>query len=72
MELHKGDVLRVPVATDGMPAAVRVYSLVIDDVHETTEGRVYVLRDQSGPAVCIREARLRWLEHRFERALQGA
>ena len=72
MQLDKGDVLRVPVAIDGQTTAVRVYSLVIDDIRQTAEGRVYVLRARSGLAVCVREARLHWLQHRFERALQGA
>ena len=71
MQLEIGDVLRVPIVTHGQPATMHVFSLVIDNVCQTAEGRVHLLRDRSGPAVCVREARLRWLQCRFERVLQG-
>jgi len=72
VQLDKGDVFQVPVLTGCRAGAVRVHALVIDDVHQTDDGRIYCFRDHTGPAICIREARLRWLQHRFEQALQGA
>ena len=71
VELGKGDVFRVPVTTDRQTRSVRVHSLVIDDVRQTDDGRIYFFHDDSGPALCIREARLHWLWHRFEQALHG-
>jgi hypothetical protein len=71
VQLGEGDVLRVPVMTDRQARSVRVHSLVIDAVRQTADGRMYCFRDHTGPAICIREARLRWLQHRFEQALQG-
>ena len=70
MQLSKGDVLRVPVMTDRQARSMRVHSLVIDDVCQTDDGRIYFFHDDSGPALYIREARLHWLQHRFEQALQ--
>ncbi len=71
VQLGKGDVFQVPVPTGQEAGAVRVQSLVIDDVRQTDDGCIYFFHDDSGPALYIREARLRWLQHRFERALQG-
>ncbi len=71
MQLGKGDVLRVPVMTDRPARSVRVHSLMIDDVRQTADGRIYFFHDETGPTLYIREARLRWLQHRFEEALQG-
>ena len=71
VQLGKGDVFRVPVTTDRQTRSVRVHSLVIDDVRQTDDGRIYFFHDDSGPALYIREARLRWLQYRFEQALQG-
>ncbi len=71
VQLGKGDVLRVPVMTDRPARSVRVHTLEIDDVCQTDDGQLYCFRDHTGPAICIREARLRWLQHRFEQALQG-
>ncbi len=72
MQLGKGDVFQVPVATGQGVGAVRVHSLVIDDVRQTDDGRIYFFHDDRGPALYVREARLRWLQHRFEQALQRA
>ena len=72
MQLGKGDVLCVPVTTGRQARSVRVHALVIDEVRQTNDGRIYFFHDETGPALCIREARLRWLERRFEQALQGA
>ncbi len=71
VQLGKGDVFQVPVATGRGSGSVRVHSLVIDDVRQTDDGPIYFFHDDSGPALYVREARLRWLQHRFERALQG-
>ncbi len=72
MQLHQGDVLRVPVMTNSPTRAVRVYSLVLDGVRQTADGPIYSFRDHTGPVIRIREARLCWLQRRFGRALQGA
>jgi hypothetical protein len=45
--------------------------LVIDEVRQADDGRIYFFHDDNGPALYVREARLRWLQHRFEQALQG-
>ncbi len=71
MQLGKGDTFQIPVVTGRGAGAVRVHSLVIDDVRQTDDGRIYCFHDDHGPALYIREARLRWLQHRFEQALQG-
>ena len=71
MQLGKGDVFQVPVLRGRGAGPVRVHSMVIDDVRQTGDGRLYYFHDDSGPALYIREARLRWLQHRFEQALQG-
>ena len=71
MQLGKGDVFQVPVLTGRGAGTVRVHSLVIDDVRQTDDGRIYFFHDDRGPALYIREARLHWLQHRFEQALQG-
>ena len=72
VQLGKGDVFQVPVSTSRGARTVRVHSLVIDDVRQTDDGRIYFFHDDHGPALYVREARLRWLQHRFERTLQGA
>ena len=72
VQLGKGDVLQVPVAPGRGAGAVRVHSLVIDDVRQTDDGRIDFFHDDHRPALYVREARLRWLQHRFERTLQGA
>ena len=70
MQLHVGDAVRVPVVTDPETRAVRVYELVVDSVRQTANGPIYSFRDRAGPAICVREARLRWLQHHFERKLR--
>lgn len=70
VQLGKGDVLRVPVVTGRRARSVRVHSLVIDDVRQTDDGSIYCFSDHTGPALCIREARLRWLQHRFEQVCE--
>ncbi len=72
VQRHQGDVLRVPVMTNSRTRPVRVYPLVLDGVRQAADGPVYAFRDHTGTVIHIREARLRWLQRRFERALQGA
>lgn len=71
MQLAKGDVLRVPVATDQRSQRVRVCALFVESVHQTADGVAYCFRDHRGPAILIAHSRLRWLQQRFERELQG-
>ena len=58
VQLGKGDVLQVPVAPGRGAGAVRVHSLVIGDVRQTDDGRIYFFQDDRGPALYVREARL--------------
>ncbi len=66
------DVLRVPITADQGLTVARVRPLVVKGVRETTAGMTYCLHDQNGPVILIRQARLRWLQERFERELQDS
>lgn len=71
MPLARGDVLRVPIVGDQRTPATRVRRMVVDGVLQTANGVTYCLRDQSGPVILIRHARLRWLRERFEQELHN-
>jgi len=61
--------LRVPIAPDQRTAAARVRPLVVEGTLQTTAGVTYCFRDDRGPVILIRQARLRWLRERFEQEL---
>ncbi len=72
LPLTAGDVLHVPLAPDLRTPGPRVRRLIVADVLHTAAGVTYCFRDQRGPAILIRQARLRWLQARFERELHAS
>ena len=69
LPLTAGDVLRVPLAPDLRTPGPRVRQLIVADVRHTATGVTYCFRDQRGPAILIRQARLHWLQERFKHEL---